>query len=168
MNQSSYAMIGGQETLLQEVIAQLYLLAPLKFHWHVGGEFEQKIISDGTTSWLYEKDINQVIVQPLASLNLQDTPILLLSADANEISRLFVVEHVLDQKKMSFRLTAKQPDQLLTSIELVFIDKVIDSMKVEDKLSNITVFTFTQVKLSDTLTDGLFEFVIPAGVDVVR
>src|SRR5882757_8210387 len=53
---------------------------PGKFRWTYEAPFEQLIVGDGTRVWVYDRDLNQVIVRKL-DVALGATPAALLAGD---------------------------------------------------------------------------------------
>ena len=62
---------------------------PGKFRWSYDKPFEQLVVGDGAKVWVYDKDLNQVIVRPLDAA-LGATPAALLAGD-NALERNFTL-----------------------------------------------------------------------------
>jgi outer membrane lipoprotein carrier protein len=158
----------NSKTLMQQLEAHLYLEQPLKFNWQVAGEFAQTVICDGITSWFYEADLNQVIIQPLKDKDLAQTPILLLSSQPDNIEKKFSVTASHTSNTTSFELLAKNPSNMFSKVIILFRQGLISNMTLHDKMYNIISLDFTQVKQLQSLPDKLFTFVLPKGVDIIR
>ena len=74
---------------VQEASGTLLLSRPGKFRWSYDKPFEQLVVGDGAKVWVYDKDLNQVIVRPLDAA-LGATPAALLAGD-NALERSFTL-----------------------------------------------------------------------------
>ena len=152
----------GLET--QRAAGLLYLAQPNKLRWVVSEPMPQQLISDGQTLWLYDEDLEQVVVQPVDS-NIDSTPIMLFSGD---LQRLNLTYSVLQTSKGVFQLTPKQNESLFASIRLGFSNKVPTSLVMTDNLGQITKVNLTSVSLNRQIPADLFIFKIPDDTDVIR
>ena len=149
---------------IQRATGQLQLAQPYKLHWVVSEPMPQQLISDGQTLWLYDEDLEQVIVQSVDS-SLNSTPIMLFSGD---LQRLNLSYSVLQTSKGVFELTPVQNESLFASIRLNFNDKIPTSLVMTDNLGQITRINLTSVSVNREIPEDLFTFKIPDGADVIR
>ena len=157
-----------EKRLLQSVNANFLFKRHLKFNWQVQDDFKQQIVSNGDMSWLYEPDIEQVIIKQIEDYNLTQTPILLLGSSRDKIVQEFHIsrEQKLQQEKFIF--VSKQADSMFRKILITFDSGLIKLIQVYDNLSNLTEIVFTKVKKLKDLPDSHFNFVVPEGVEVLR
>jgi len=73
----------------------LLLQRPGKFRWDYMQPYKQQIVGDGQRLWIYDVDLEQVIVKPMDAA-LGDTPALLLSGGGN-ISERFEISALTDR-----------------------------------------------------------------------
>jgi outer membrane lipoprotein carrier protein len=65
---------------------------PNNLRWIVSEPMPQQVISDGITLWLYDPDLEQVIIQPFDA-NIESTPAMLFSGDLDRLdSTYFILE----------------------------------------------------------------------------
>ena len=64
---------------------------PSKMAWKITTPLEQQIISDGELLWLYDPDLDQVIIES-AELSFNKSPIALFTSDLSLISKRYKVE----------------------------------------------------------------------------
>lgn len=148
----------------QRAAGLLQLAQPNKLRWIVSEPIPQQLISDGQTLWLYDEDLQQVVVQPVDS-NIDSTPIMLFSGD---LQRLNLTYSVLQTAKGVFELTPKKNESLFVSIRLRFSDKVPRSLVMTDNLGQITRINLTSVSVNREIPADLFIFKIPDDTDVIR
>lgn len=152
----------GLET--QRAAGLLQLVQPNKLRWVVSEPMPQQLISDGQTLWLYDEDLEQVLVQPVDS-SIDATPIMLFSGD---LQRLNLTYSVLQRSKGVFQLTPKKNDSLFASIRLDFNGTKPTSLVMTDNLGQITKINLTSVSLNRQIPADLFTFKIPDDTDVIR
>lgn len=152
----------GLET--QRAAGLLYLAQPNKLRWVVSEPMPQQLISDGQTLWLYDEDLEQVVVQPVDS-NIDSTPIMLFSGDLQRLNHTY---SVLQTSKGVFELTPKKNDSLIASIRLDFNDKIPTSLAMTDNLDQITRINLTNLSVNREIPADLFTFKIPDDTDVIR
>lgn len=155
-------------TRLQEASGKMTLASGNRFYWHTQSPFEQLAISDGSTLWVYDADLEQVVIRPM-SAQVSNTPALLFSGDPEKVAQVFSVEQVdALGTSVTYRLTPLGDDPLFELLEVTFVAERPDSMRLEDALGQQTSIFFRDVELNTTLDANLFSFVPPDGTDVIR
>lgn len=161
------ALYNAKNELLGDKNQGNFLLQrPGRFYWKTEIPFEQLLVSDQKTIWLYEPDLEQVTVRPFTD-DLQQTPALLLSNDVSEIEENFTITHTKTSAQDLFTLKPKSDEQLFTSLLLQFNGASLAVLTVNDSLDQRTVFTLTNTKINLPLDESKFSFSIPEGVDVL-
>jgi outer membrane lipoprotein carrier protein len=155
---------GGDET--EEASGRLYLQKPGRFRWDYVQPSAQAIISDGINLWLYDQELEQVTVKPIDE-SLATTPALLLAGKAS-VSESFTITDAGARSGTDWvRLVPKRADTDFTEFRLGFVRGELRAMELEDKLKQTTRIEFSEVKRNARMSDRLFEFSPPAGVDVI-
>ena len=149
---------------VQRASGLFQIAQPTNLRWTVTDPMPQQVISDGQTLWLYDEDLEQVIVQPFES-NFDATSVLLFSGDLQQLSRTY---HVSQISEGSFELSPKQNDNLFTSIQLHFNKKLPRLIILTDNLSQTTKITLADVSLNPAISADQFTFQIPDHIDVIR
>lgn len=155
--------------LLQKSEGRFALQRPGKFSWHTFTPFEQELISDGKTLWLYDPDLEQVAIKKIDA-NLQQTPALILSGNTEALSKDFQVSEVMVNpaaKTREFLLTPNSKGGVFESLVLVFKDSVLSLLKVHDTLGQVTEFKLLDVSVNAKIKAEQFEFHIPNGTEVI-
>ncbi|HUS24157.1 MAG TPA: outer membrane lipoprotein chaperone LolA [Candidatus Binatia bacterium] len=150
---------------IQKSSGRLDLQRPGRFRWSYEKPYEQLIVCDGETLWLYDPDLRQVTVRP-AGATLQGTPAQLLT-DRAALERHFRVERTTGADP-HLRLLPKSKEGDFTSMELWLAGGVPQRMRFHDQLGGQTEVRFTAVQRNAALDAARFRFVVPKGVDVVQ
>jgi outer membrane lipoprotein carrier protein len=135
-----------------------------KLRWIVEQPMQQQIISDGETLWVFDPDLEQVIVQPF-NQDIAATPAILFSGDLDQLDAAFIIR---EQAAGQFVLTPEQSGSLFNSMEIIFVDQQPVSISLTDNLEQVTTIAFTELVLNPNLAANLFVFEIPSGVDVIN
>ncbi|NOX92636.1 MAG: outer membrane lipoprotein chaperone LolA [Gammaproteobacteria bacterium] len=151
----------------EESRGTLLMQRPGKFRWDYRLPYEQQIIADGKQLWIYDVDLEQVIVKPLDKA-LGDTPALLLSGDGG-VTQRFDIKELPDRDDglLWVQLLPKQADTGFTTVKLGFDQQYLRSMELVDGFEQVTKLIFNNVETGITLPVGTFVFVPPKGVDVI-
>ncbi len=139
---------------------------PGKFRWVYEKPYEQLIVGDGDKLWIYDRDLNQVIVRKLDAA-LGSSPAALLSGD-NALERNF---ELADSGKADgaewVDAKPKAADTGFERVRIGFRDNLPRVMELKDMFGNVTRLEFGTFERNATLDSGQFKFVPPKGADVV-
>ena len=139
---------------------------PGKFRWTYEKPFDQLIVGDGEKVWIYDRDLNQVIVRKLDAA-LGSTPAALLAGD-NALEKNFTLVAGGESNGLEFvDATPKAPESQFSRIRLGFVDNLPRRMELTDAFGQTTELTFADVKRNPKLARDLFRFAPPQGADVV-
>jgi outer membrane lipoprotein carrier protein len=145
----------------------LLMQRPGKFRWDYQTPYQQLIVADGKRLWIYDPDLEQVIVKPLGEA-LGDTPALLLSGGSSVSERFVVTE--LPEPRDGLRwvqLLPRQSEAGFQELRLGFGPRQLQRMELVDGFGQLTTLEFSNLQENVTLPANSFTFVIPSGVDVV-
>lgn len=151
----------------EESRGTLLLQRPGKFRWDYTQPYKQEIVGDGQRVWIYDVDLEQVIVKPMDKA-LGDTPAMLLSG-GTDISERFEISALTDRNDnlQWVKLIPKQEDTGFKEIRLGFGPKYLLGMELVDGFDQLTRLVFSNVKTGESVPKDSFRFVPPEGVDVV-
>lgn len=145
----------------------LMMQRPGKFRWNYQAPYEQQIVADGERLWIYDMDLEQVVVKPLDEA-LGDTPALLLSGKGSVDERFQVRELSPTEGGMLWvELTPKQKESGFETLRLGFQGKELLRMELKDAFGQLTRLSFSSHEHDVALPADTFRFVPPKGVDVV-
>ena len=136
---------------------------PNKLRWIVKQPMAQQIISDGITLWVYDPDLEQVIIQP-SNEDIAASPAILFSGDLDSLDSDYFVELLAEG---SFLLTPEQEGSLFNSTAIQFDGAKPSVIVLTDTLGQVTHISFTALKLNPPISADKFVFEIPQGIDVI-
>lgn len=148
----------------------LQMQRPGKFHWDYKSPYEQQIVADGKKLWIYDVEMEQVIVKSM-DIALGDTPAILLSGDAT-ITDKFIVSEITeniggDSSLFWLQLVPKQQEASFEKLLLAFSGSNLKIMELKDAFGQITRLTFANLEQNPEINPSVFNFVAPPGVDVI-
>lgn len=144
---------------------RVYLKRPGKMRWNYVEPEAEEVVSDAKTFWVYQPELNQVLVTP-ATGGHASGEVMDFLGDMVDIEAKFKVK-VLTSKEVE--LTPKGSNETLKKLTLTFDkDFVISKAIVKDSFGGRTTISFRNVLINPKLSDELFIFKIPKGVNIVR
>ena len=153
---------------VQETRGELKASRPGRFYWETGAPLKQFIVSDGDKVEVYDPDLEQVTVHQLDD-QVQNTPALLLSGEVDNLHETYeVYQRGIGNQVREFRLVPRSQDSLFTSLRLSFADGVLQEMRMEDSLGQLSILSFESITLNESIDDKVFRLDYPEGVDVIR
>lgn len=149
--------------LLESSSGLFVMQKPGQFFWHTTAPFEQQLISDGATIWLYDPDLLQVTVRQVNSQE-QSSPAHLLSASTQELASVYEVS---EPEPGRFTLQPREPEALFETLTLVFRGSSIEMVILQDALGQISRIHLHETRLNQSVDGEIFNFTPPADVDVL-
>ena len=149
---------------LQRSSGQLQVAKPNSLRWIVEQPMPQQVISDGTSLWLYDPDLEQVLVQPFEA-NIQSAPAMLFAGNLQALDSAYFVEQLSGR---TFLLTPEQGGSLFSSVQIDFDHLLPAPIALTDNLGQVTHISFTELDYNPALGADLFIFEIPPGIDIIR
>ncbi len=145
----------------------LDLQRPGHFRWEYKEPYQQLIVADGKSIWVYDKDLDQVTIKNFDD-STQNTPALLLSSE-RPLTDLFTVEALPNSPagERQVELLPKAADAQFASMLILFSAHQLLRLHVEDKLGQTSVIVFGAQTPNPTLDAALFEFVPPPDADLI-
>lgn len=151
---------------IEERSGQMWLARPGKFRWDYEPPIEEQIVSDGDRVWVYDIELEQIIVRTLDK-SLGRTPALLL-AGKGDLDVSYTVDDRGSQGKISWvALIPRSTDGNFNEIQLGFEGDELRLMQLLDQLGQITRIVFNENETNPLLTPALFDFTPPPGIDVI-
>ncbi|KAA3626320.1 MAG: outer membrane lipoprotein carrier protein LolA [Proteobacteria bacterium] len=145
---------------------RLELLRPGRFRWDYQKPYPQQIVADGERIWIYDTELEQVTVKPLSTA-LGSAPSLLLSGGI-ELDASFTYQPMGTRDGAEWvELIPKEPDSNFEKVRIGFVKRKLSTMELVDSFGQLTRFRFTEVEVDPPVAAARFQFVPPAGVDVV-
>ena len=143
---------------------------PGRFKFIYQKPFEQTIVADGQTLWLYDVDLNQVTQRAQAQV-LGSTPAALLTSAANlkALRTEFTLESAPPEGGLEWVLARpKSKDGALQSVRIGFAGEQLAALDILDSFGQRSMIRFTQLQTLAALPADTFKFQPPAGADVLK
>lgn len=155
------------DNLLERSNGTFKVSRPAKMVWHIEAPLEQQIISNGKLVWLYDPDLDQVIVES-ADNSLNGSPMSLFAGDLNLIDKIYSIEADISDKKSVFTLTPTESASLFVDIKMIFDIHIPQSIFLRDSFGQQTRIIFNNVALNPSIASSVFNFVPPSDVDIIN
>ncbi len=156
----------GMGRVLQQMTGRLVVAKPGKMRWSTDEPFEQLVVSDGEMVWIYDMDLEQVTLRDMDQ-RVQETPALLLTGEASDVEKSFLIDEEKTSSDHVFQLVPKDPSQLFESLEFHYRGKQISRMMIFDAAGQITEIAFSNARINHDIDAQAFVFDVPEGVDVI-
>lgn len=154
----------GEE--LEKSLGVFYLRRPGMFHWAYYQPYSQMIISNGITLWIYEEDLEQVIIRNMGE-SLGESPAAILGGNVKIADHYLVIDMGATEGIDWMELTPRDVDSQYNSIRLGFEGNHLKKMLLFDNLGQENLITFLDTKRNTKLNIELFDFTPPADVDII-
>lgn len=154
-------VLSNEGKLLNESTGEMTISRPGKFHWQVVTPEEELIVSDGNTIWYYSPFIEQVTLINFADA-INDTPFALIAGANDDQWSNYVV------KKQGDEFTVTNPTQVQSTTFVFNFDQKnnINKFVVIEEQGQRSEFELTHKALPSEHNESIFDFQIPAGVEV--
>ena len=132
--------------------------------------FEQTIVADGQTLWLYDVDLNQVTARKQAQA-LGTTPIALIATapDLKALQADFVLQNAPDKDGLQWVNGApKAADSQVIGIRVGFKGDTLVALEILDGFGQRSALQFIGLQVNPPFAPNHFQFRPPAGADVIR
>jgi outer membrane lipoprotein carrier protein len=147
---------------------------PSRFKFLYKKPFEQSIVADGQTLWLFDADLNQVTANKQSKV-LGSTPAALIAAapDLRALQADFTLADAPDKDGLQWvTATPKSKDGQLQTVRVGFRagEKTADlaALEILDSFGQRSLLSFSKVEVNPRLPADTFQFKTPAGADVIR
>ena len=148
---------------------------PGRFRFVYRKPFDQTIVADGQTLWLFDADLNQVTARKQAQV-LGSTPAALIASapDLRALQAEFSLQSAPDQDGLEWVVaTPKTRDGQLQSVRVGFragSGKAVNlaALEILDSFGQRSMLTFSRFEINPTLPADTFVFKPPAGADLIR
>ena len=143
---------------------------PSRFRFNYRKPFEQTIVADGQTLWLYDVDLNQVTSRKQSTALASSPAAVIASApDLKALQADFVLTSAPDKDGLEWVLASpKTKDGLLQSVRVGFQGADLSVLEIVDSFGQRSVMRFSNLRVNAPLDAGAFQFKPPAGADVIQ
>ena len=168
---ASFTQESFYKTLGQSQLSggSLFLKKPGKMRWRYEGDDSDELISDGTTFWIFQKDLFQVI-ETRARGGPPAVALKFLTGMA-DIEDDFEVELEKEDKEtwtLMLRPRAAMPNVKTIRVEVDKAKLLVVKTVVNDPFGTRTTVTLSNIILNEDIEDSFFVFKTPKGVKVIK
>jgi len=143
---------------------------PSRFRFDYAKPFEQVIVADGKTLWLYDADLNQVTARNQDAV-LGSTPASLIASAGSTAAliRDFNLEAAPDKDGIEWAVaTPKNKDGQLNNMRVGFRGNELVRLEIVDGFGQHSVITFDKMEVNTAIAAARFQFKPPQGATVVK
>ena len=140
---------------------------PGKFRFVYEKPYKQTIVSDGTTVWLYDEDLNQVTIRKLGD-TVSEQPLALL-LDPTAADKLFELKALDPAGSIGYvEAKSKKADAPFTDLRVAMVALQPKELTWRDALQNANTIRFGDLAKNGKLGADAFSFTPPKGADVLK
>ena len=159
-------VIDSRQQLVEDSVGRVLMQRPGRFRWDYQQPHARAIVADGQKLWLYEADLDQVIIRQLED-GIGDTPAALLTGRQDVLERFTISKSWQADGIQWVALAPKAADADFAAVRLAFDGPKLVNLELDDRLGQQTRLDFSRVELNPRLDDRSFRFDIPPGADVI-
>ncbi len=160
----------GQAPRTKKSTGTFEFARPNRFRFDYRKPFEQTIVADGQTLWLYDPDLKQVTARKQAQV-LGSTPAALIASapDLASLRRDFTLEAAGEKDGLQWvQATPKNKEGQLHSMKVGFRGDQLAALEILDSFGQRSMITFDKMQVNAGVGPEAFNFKPPQGADVVR
>ncbi|MGL4667881.1 MAG: outer membrane lipoprotein chaperone LolA [Saezia sp.] len=146
------------------------LSRPNRFRFDYTKPYEQLIVSDGKSLWLYDKDLEQVTQRAYSSA-MASTPAALLAgaSEATMAQKNFTLTSLPDADGLQWvEAKPKQEDGQINTARIGFRHGVLEVLEIVDNFRQKSTLTFSNVQVNPQISNSEFSFAVPDGIDLIN
>lgn len=152
--------------LVQRSTGEFLLSRPGKFRWSLDKPYRQLVVGDGERVWIYDEDLNQVVVRRSGEA-LGSTPAALL-AGSDDVEKTFRWENLPASGGIEWLgATPLAKDVAFGEIRLGFDAKGLAALELVDAFGQKTQVRFGAIARNPPMGLDTFRFTPPPGADVI-
>ncbi|HEY8048303.1 MAG TPA: outer membrane lipoprotein chaperone LolA [Ramlibacter sp.] len=143
---------------------------PSRFRFDYKKPFQQQIVGDGKTLWVYDQDLNQVTARNQDAV-LGSTPAALIASAGSTAALLrdFNLEAGDNKDGLQWAVaTPKNRDGQLNNMRLGFRGNDLAKLEIVDGFGQRSVITFDKMEMNVPVPAEDFHFKPPQGASVIR
>jgi len=143
---------------------------PNRFRFNYKKPFEQTIVADGQTLWLYDADLRQVTTRKQSEA-LGATPAALIASapDLTTLRKDFNLEDAGTKDGLQWvQATPKAKEGQLHLVKIGFRGNDLAALEILDSFGQRSMLTFNMMELNAAVSPDVFNFKPPQGADVLK
>ena len=160
----------GQAARTRTSTGSFEFARPNRFRFAYAKPFQQVIVADGKTLWLYDVDLNQVTQQSQQKI-LGATPAALIASEADlaSLKKDFDLQELPEANGLQWvQATPRQKDGQLRSVKIGLRGNELAALDIQDGFGQRSQISFSKVELNAAVPEETFRFRAPNGADIVK
>lgn len=155
--------------VLEESLIKMYLMKPDGFYWETLSPFPELIVTNGRLLWNYQPELEQVVIETWDS-SRSELAAQLLYGQTDNLAAEYVIENLslADDEYQEFKLTPIAVDSIYNEISVNFLLSELDTIRLENKNGQRTVWRFENVVRNQPIDDEIFEFQPPDNIEIIE
>ena len=155
--------------VLEESDIEMLLKKPDGFYWETLTPFPELIVTDGSTLWNYQPDLEQVVIEAWDS-SRSELAAQLLSGNIESLDGEYTIESVTpsESEHQEFELIPRAADNVYQLISINFMRDELESIYLNSKNGQQTVWRFENVIRNSPIDDAQFQFVPPENIEIIE
>lgn len=155
--------------VLEESEIQMLLKKPDGFYWETVTPFPELIVTDGSTLWNYQPDLEQVVIEAWDS-SRSELAAQLLSGNIESLDDEYTIASVTssESEHQEFELTPRAADNVYQLISINFMLDELESIYLNSKNGQQTVWRFENVIRNRMIADSQFQFIPPDHIEIIE
>jgi outer membrane lipoprotein carrier protein len=143
---------------------------PGQFKFVYKKPFEQTIVADGQTLWLYDVDLNQVTSRKQSQvLNATPAALIATATDLKALQADFTLANAPDKDGQEWVVaTPKTKEGQVQDVRIGFKGGQLMSLEILDSFGQNSRMSFSAFQVNPALEASVFQFKPPAGADLVK
>lgn len=160
----------GQSAKTKKSSGTFEFARPDRFRFNYSKPFEQTIVADGRTLWLYDADLRQVTQRKQEQV-LGSTPAALIASapDLATLRRDFDLQAAGEKDGLQWvQATPKNREGQLHSMRVGFRGDQLAALEILDSFGQRSMLTFSKMEVNAPVGPEVFNFKPPQNADVVK
>ena len=155
--------------VLEETRIRMLLKRPDGFSWETLEPFPELLVTNGIWLWNYQPDLDQVVIEPW-NRDESELAAQLLGGETDALADEYEIAVLTSESRdiAEFILTPRESANINRRVSLSFASNRLDSIVIEARNGQRTVWRFVNVVLNPEIPDEAFEFKVPEGIEVIE
>ena len=155
--------------VLEESRIRMLLKRPDGFSWETLEPFPELLVTNGVWLWNYQPDLDQVVIEPW-NRDESELAAQLLSGETDALADEYEITALVSESRdlEEFVLTPRDSANINRRVSLSFSSNRLDSIVIEARNGQRTVWRFVNVVLNPEISDDAFVFEVPEGIEVIE
>lgn len=139
---------------------------PGQLVWKYDTPNPQKIVIDGANLWVFDEDLDQVTVRPVADIK-GDIPLSWILYDDETIEKKFMILEIGQRAGLTWYNLTPKKSTYFQSLEIGMKAGEMAEVWMYQDANNITKVRFYNMESNHVIPLKTFQFQVPEGVDLV-